>query len=222
MRGVTRLGAVAVTCGLAVALPAAAGPLRDQLDASLATLDTEQVLAVLTAHPDPVDGAEISGWVKEKVDTGAAPDRLAETMIMLSLKAKALDDALTYMSYYRALILIDSMACQDGASGAALLQGTSLVFGIIERDKAVTREQRIAAVDRAMTLEAATADVRRQDPSLCAAGSKAPGSPGTTPQPRYASDPTWRQHRADGLPKLRELLLSMNGAGNGAGTGAPR
>jgi hypothetical protein len=209
--------ALGVAVGLAAALPAAAASLRDQLDANLATLDTEQVLAMLTAHPDPGDSAEISGWVKEKVDTGAAPDRLAETMIMLSLKAKALDETLTYMSYYRALILIDSMACRDGASGFSLLQGTSLVFGIIERDKSITREQRIAAVDRAMTLEAATAEVRRQDPSLCAAGAKGSGSTGaappTAPLPRYASDPAWHQRRADGLPDLRALLLAMNGAG---------
>lgn len=216
-----------LTIGLSMS-GALANELRDSLDSSLMSGDMQQVVSVMRGHKDPADQAEIADWLKEKVDTGQAPDQFAMSMIVISLKNGKIDDALMYLSYYRSLIIIDSSICGNSSSGGSLLEATIFLFSKIGSDKSITLEQRRNAVGRAIAMEAATSSVRKKDPSLCGAGLSAYAkdlhvtSPQSTDRNTqeslaaapslYNDNPQWRKNREGGLPKLKSILLALIGA----------
>jgi hypothetical protein len=115
-----------------------ADTLRSSLDFSLVAGDMQGVIAIIRDHKDPADQAQIADWLKEKVDTGQAPDRLAMSMVLLSLT----DDAPMHLSYYRALIFIDSAICTDALSGGSLLEATIFLFGRLTTDQPTRRRER--------------------------------------------------------------------------------
>ena len=130
-------------------------------------------------------------------------------MILVAMAQGNKVDALMYLDYFRALVIVDSAACADGTAGPTLLQGSIFLYGQMVNDKTLTQEQRQAAVDRAIALEAATANARKPDPAICAAGGRPPEA--AKPGARYADDAIWRQKRDEALPKLRETLLKLSG-----------
>jgi len=199
--------AIIITTGLA-ASPAHADNVRTQLDAGLAG-GTDKLLGVLAQHAKPAEQAEVSAWIKEKVETGQAPDSFASAMILVAAESGNKADALMYLDYFRALVIIDSAACADATAGPTLLQGSIFLYGQMVNDKTLTQDQRQAAVDRAIALEAATAAARKPDPAICAAGGRPPEA--AKPAARYADDAIWRQKRDEALPKLQETLLKLSG-----------
>ncbi len=210
---------------------AVADELRSALDASLAAEDLPQLVSIIRNHKDPGDQAEITDWLKEKVDTGQTPDSFVTVMTQLSLARKNVDDALLYFSYYNALISIDSGECSDPTSGGSLLEA-SMFLGAWTQSPNITLEQKQAAVDHAIKLEAATSSARKRDQSLCTAGLTAyakalhiPTSNSAQAEHHgaqeaqqellksslYADDPLWRKRRAETLPQIPTLLLIMMG-----------
>ena len=206
--GLQRIAASLLLATALAASPAHADSLRDQLDAGLAG-GTDKLLAVLAQHAKPAEQAELSAWIKDKVEAGQTPDSFASSMILVAMAQGNKEDALMYLDYFRALVVIDSAVCADATAGATLLQGSIFLYGQMVNDKTLTQEQRQAAADRAIALEAATANVRKPDPAICAAGGRPPQP--ADPAARYTDDATWRQKRDEALPKLRETLLKYSG-----------
>lgn len=207
------LGALALACALLTTLPVRAETLSELLNATLASGDMTKLIAALRAHKDTADRAELTGWIRQKVDAGLVPDRFAMILVATSVHDRNMDDALMYLSYYRAVVMIDSGVCQDRTSGRTLAQASVVTFSRLTSDPGVTAEQKRQAVERALRLEAATAPARRRDASLCSAGldPSADGAAAAAPA-LYADDPAWRTQREAQLPQLAEALAVMNEA----------
>jgi hypothetical protein len=213
---------VAAVCATTLfSTPAPADDLRGALDLALSSRDTAKILSIMKDHKEPSDQPEIIRWLKDKVDTGQAPDQFASFLIVTSLREKNFDNALFYLSYYRTLIVVDGATCSDPSSPGSLLEGTIFLFGRLMKDQTFTVDQKNKAVDRAMKLEEATSAVRRRDPSLCGAGLtryakdlhlQSPTPPKSEESTGlYNDDPDWRQKRSATLPNLRTLLLATVG-----------
>lgn len=204
-------GALALTT-LLFALPARAETVSEQLDAALASGDSARLVAAIRAHKD-TDRAETTGWIKRKVDAGETPDRFAMIMVATSVHDHNMDDALMYLSYYRAVLLIDAAVCADRTSGRTLAQSSVVTFSRLTSDPSVTPEQKRQAVERALRLEADNAGKRRRDPSLCSGGLEPnAAAAGASASALYADDPAWRAQREALLPNLPEELATMNDA----------
>lgn len=219
----------AVTVVVPLMSPAAADPLLDLLEASLNAGKIPELAAIVRDHAKVTDLPEIIDWLRRKVDSGQAPDNFARLMVAFALRNGDKDQALMYLSYYRALIIVDGSSCPDPSSPGSLLEQTIFLPGKLDSDKSISVERKRDAIDRALVLEQATSSTRKRDPSLCEAGLTAyakaldvpltNGSDGkakeaATPLGRtpYAGDPTWVQKRDQTLKQLRRTLLFMNGA----------
>jgi hypothetical protein len=210
---------VALSAALLCA-PARADALHDALAVSMASGDTQTFVAVVKAHDDPESLAAIFAWLKSAADSGQAPDSFVNFLVPFALRANDIPDALLYLSYYRALISLDSAICPDKSSGGSLLEGSIFLNARLLRDPAISAEQKTASVDRALALEAGTSRARTIDPALCGAGLGQYAKDLNVPQPpqpalptgRYADDAGWRQARTEALPNLRKALLAMAGA----------
>jgi len=221
------IGGAGILFALWVSPSAAANELRNALDASLASGDPQQLVAIMRDHQNPADQVQIVRWLKDKVDTGQAPDKFAQVMVLQSLSEKNIPDAAMYLSYYRALVWIDSSICPDPSSGASLLEGTIFLFGRLSHAPSLTEDQKRSAVDRALKLEETTSAVRKIDSSLCGAGltgyakdlnltlSAPKGYDAITAAPStglYKDDPVWiKKRREIILPQLQATLLSLIG-----------
>jgi hypothetical protein len=200
---------------------AVADDLRDALDLALSSRDTPKILSIMKDHKAPSDQAELVRWLKDKVDSGQAPDQFASFLILTSFSEKNFDDVLFYLGYYRTLIVVDGATCADPSSPGSLLESTIFIFGRLLKDQKFTLDQKQGAVDRAIKLEQATSPTRRRDPSLCGAGLTryakdlhlqlpTPAKPQESTG-LYNDDADWRQKRSAALPNLKALLLSTLG-----------
>ncbi len=174
----------------------------------------------MVEHKDPADRAEIVQWLQEKVDTGKAPDSYAMEMAVASLRNDDRIKALTYLNYYRAIILVDGATCSDPTSVGSLLEGSIFLFGKLTADERITVDERRNSVDHALRLGGETSLLRKRDPSLCRAGLTAyakqlnvPMSPDPAASLAglYADDPVWREKRVQILPNLKKMLLIASG-----------
>lgn len=227
----SRVAAAAIIGAMiAFPTPSSADELRDALDSALSSGDTNKIILLSRDHKGPAEQAEIGQWLKEKVDTGQAPDTFAQAMVFQALHNKDLPAALTYLTYYRALLLFDGAICTDPSSAGSLLEATIFLFGRLVNNPSLTVDQKRNAVDRALKMEQATASVRKKDPSLCEAGltayskalhvplapnSETPGGGAQNAAPsatgRYIDDPVWRQKRTELLQNVKPFLLKLNG-----------
>jgi hypothetical protein len=202
---------------------AIADALSTQLDSAFAAQNMAQLAAISKAHPDPADQSAIVRSVRRHLDDGEAPDHLALPMAIVLLRKSNLDAALTYLAYYRELIILDGLVCPNQESPGSLLEGTIFLFGRLDHDTSITLDRKERAVDRALALEASTSSARRIDPALCGAGLAAYGSDldvklpyvqvpaWTTPTAPYAASAEWRRARARQLPGMRSFLLQFSG-----------
>jgi hypothetical protein len=157
--------AAAVVCSMLMfPARAPADELQDALESALSSGDTAKVLSIMKDHKEPAEQAEFSQWLKQKVDSGQAPDQFASLMILTSLRERNFDDALMYLSYYRALLLIDGLACSDSSSPGSIFEGTIFLFGRLVNDPRFTMDQKRDSVDRAMKLEEATLRCEKRIP----------------------------------------------------------
>jgi len=196
--------------GALLASPASADPLHDLLAANLVPGKAEQFISIMRDHPE--DQEEITRWLKQRVDSGQAPDEFVQLLVPILARNKKINDALIYLNYFRSLIIIDGVICKDDEHQGTVLKATIFVYGRLIDDKIVTVEQKRDAAERAIKLENATSAIRKRDLSLCGPGHNANA---TTPEGnRYADDPLWRVSRGERLKELRRLLFAMSGVLN--------
>jgi hypothetical protein len=151
-------------------------------------------------------------------------------MVFQSFRERNLDDALMYLSYERAILLVDGSACSDATSAGHIVEGTIFLFAKLVASSGATEEQKRSAIDRALAMEDATSSVRVEDVSICGMGLAAMGKalnvPDALAKPDgflgssqaasgrpslYADNAIWRQKRSEWLPKLKSFLPLMMG-----------
>jgi hypothetical protein len=214
---------VVLSLAFCVAPRALADALSDQLDSAFAAQSMAKLVAISKAHPHPADQLAIGQSVKRHLDKGEAPDHLALAMAIMLMQKSNVDDALTYLAYYRELIIIDGLVCPNQNYTASLLEGTMFQFGRLDHDKSIAVSRKERAVDQALDLEARTSSARRIDPALCSGGKADYASnldfklpyvevpAWTTPTSPYADNADWRLARAQQLPGIRTFLLQLSG-----------
>ena len=215
----TFIGAILLVLTLASVVMA--DELRNSLDASLSEGDNAKLMGIMNAQTDPASQLEIRDWIKEKVDSGEGPASFALTTAVADAKAKKIDDALEYLNYYRAILLVDSSICPDPSSGGAQIEATLFVFARFFNELGGTDDQKRAAISRAMKLESEIAPKRLVDPSLCnyrtdksardLSGNNPAPQPLGLPRGRYAANANWKDKRAAVLPNLEKFLAAWSG-----------
>jgi len=193
-----------------------AGQFQNSLETTLLFGDPIGLTKSIMSEKDPATQQSMIKWLADKIANGKALDRFAPAMIALSLQNHNFEDAWMYLSYYRALIIIDTATCSDPSAGGSQMEGTIFVFGRLQNTirKNLTDEQRGKALDRALKLEVSTSSLRRPDAVLCGGALDThspdrakPSLPGQekTPQAEqdfYAQNPIWQKHRTESLPTL--------------------
>ena len=200
------------------------------LDAALASGDVQNMVAILTSHPDKASQMEAGQWLKDKIDHGQASDSFSIALSPILASQGDVEGALTYLDYFAAVSFIDIDTCPDASFRGAHAEGVIFISALLRRKLNVDPAQARNSVKKAMALEAATAGKRRVDPSLCGGGRIAYSNPHGLPLPDappdktgsrrklwsatgplYIDDPAWRAKRSAALPNLESLLLTIDG-----------
>jgi hypothetical protein len=176
-------------------------------------------------------------WLTAKVDAGEGTAGLAAVLAKLHRDAGRPSEAVFYLTYARALVLIDGRSCVDRTAPSDKLRNLVTYYSDLDGAfRALPGAGRSAVVDRAVALEAATWQARRRSPNrwLCSGGtdemrrsvergvpagppmvvpgrlgtqSAVPRDPSYVPTFRGAED--WARDRAELLPHLGDLLFQL-------------
>lgn len=189
----------------------------------------------------PGDSAQkletVRRWLSAKVDAGEGTAGLAAVLAKLHRDASRPPEAVFYLTYARALVLVDGRSCADRTAPSDKLRDLVTYYSDLDGAfRALPGAERSAVVNRALASEAATWPARRRSPNrwLCSGGTDemrrsiergvpagpptaVPGRLGTQsirPRdpsyvPSFRSVEDWTRDRAEIVPHLGDLLFQL-------------
>lgn len=212
-----------------------------RFDALAAAERWEELPGAFSAYLNgPGDSAQklerVRRWLTAKVEAGEGTAGLASVLAKLHRDAGRPREAVFYLTYARALVLIDGRSCTDRTAPSDKLRNLVTYYNDLDGTfRALPGAERTATVDRAVALEAATWPMRRRSPNrwLCSGGmdevrrsiargvtgremvvpgllgtqSIIPRDPNYVPSFRGAED--WTSDRAEIVPHLGDLLFQL-------------
>jgi hypothetical protein len=185
-----------------------------------------------TAH----NQEQVLRWLTAKVEAGEGTAGLAALLSKLHRDTGRQADAVFYLTYARALVLIDGRSCADRTAPSDKLRNLVTFYGDLDSVfRSLPSSSQTAIINRAARLEAATWPMRRRSPSrwLCSGGADETrrsvergavsvptvvpgrlGTQGVVPRdpnyvPAFRDAEVWARDRAEIAPHLGDLLLQL-------------